>query len=295
MEVVFVDLAQVYPNRENPMSEEYSFEELRARYRGWMSRDWAAIRKQERDQMKEDARLAARTKEQKPKLPSPVPQEESPVVAKEDVQPMIFRDPVEEQVPRRKKETLVFNDIAPDTSDQVALAASQSPEEVPNGKSSSMVFRDPVVPETEPSSLPVFRDVVQETPLPKAASPMVFRDPTDEAPKPESLPVFRDAIEEAPVPKASSSMVFRDPVDEAPKPKTVPLKGSVDDEGPNDENTPPSQADIEKAKAARRARREERANRTRKIKVMDVKEIRGETQTSECSRIRVILSLIHLT
>jgi checkpoint serine/threonine-protein kinase len=60
----------------------------------------------------------------------------------------------------------------------------------------------------------------------------------------------------------------------------VPLKGSVDDEmAADDENRPPSQANIDKAKAAKKARREERANRTRKIKVMDVKEIQGETQT----------------
>ena len=69
-------------------------------------------------------------------------------------------------------------------------------------------------------------------------------------------------------------------VEDAQKPETVPLKGSIDDDIANDENLPPSRADMEKAKAARKARREERANRTRKIKVMEVKEIRGETQTS---------------
>ncbi|KAF2012027.1 hypothetical protein BU24DRAFT_425844 [Aaosphaeria arxii CBS 175.79] len=67
--------------------------------------------------------------------------------------------------------------------------------------------------------------------------------------------------------------------DKSAQPKTVPLKGSIDDNAENDENTPPSQAELDKAKAARRARREERANRTRKIKVMEVREIRGETQT----------------
>ncbi|KAF2739398.1 hypothetical protein EJ04DRAFT_508691 [Polyplosphaeria fusca] len=63
-------------------------------------------------------------------------------------------------------------------------------------------------------------------------------------------------------------------------PQTVPLKGGI--EGDllwNDENTPPSQEDVDKAKAAKKARREERANRTRKIKVMEVREIRAETQT----------------
>lgn len=91
-----------------------------------------------------------------------------------------------------------------------------------------------------------------------------------------------------PKPKASP-LAPKQVEDQPPKPKTVPLKGSIDDEiAANDENTPPSQEDMEKAKAARRARREEKANRTRKIKVMDVKEVRGETQTSKS----VITSLI---
>lgn len=85
----------------------------------------------------------------------------------------------------------------------------------------------------------------------------------------------------APKPKAAS-LVFKDPPEQTARPQTVPLKGSIDDEAANDENMPPSQVDIEKAKAAKKAKREERANRTRKIKVMDVKEIRGETQTSRC-------------
>ncbi|KAF2853963.1 checkpoint protein kinase-like protein [Plenodomus tracheiphilus IPT5] len=144
LEVVFVDLASVYPNFENPMSEEYSFEELRARHRGWLRHDWASIRRQERAEAE------------------------------------------------------------------------------------------------------------------KAA-----------APKPVAI---------QPEPKVSPLTILRD-TDEAPKPRTVPLKGSVDDDIANDENVPPSQAEIDKAKAARRARREERANRTRKIKVMETKEVRGETQT----------------
>jgi checkpoint serine/threonine-protein kinase len=146
LEVVFVDLEQVYPNHEDPMSEEYSFEELRAKYRGWMDYDWGQIRRTER----EEARKAA-----------------------------------------------------------------------------------------------------------EATAPLMLS-------KPKTGPLLSKQIDEQPS-----------------KPQTVPLKGSVDDEMmANDENTPPSQEDLEKAKAARRARREEKANRTRKIKVMDVKEVRGETQTS---------------
>jgi checkpoint serine/threonine-protein kinase len=149
LEVVFVDLEKVYPNRDNPMAEEYSFEELRAKHRGWLDHDWAAIRRKELEQA------------------------------------------------RRADEAVAF---------------SQQPQQS----------------------------------------------------KPKVGPLAPKQTEEQP-----------------PKPKSVPLKGSVDDDAAaaNDENTPPSQEDVQKAKAAKKARREERANRTRKIKVMEVKEIRGETQT----------------
>ena len=49
LEVVFVDLRQVYPNHDDPMSVEYSFEELRARHRGWLDYDWAGIKHKEQD------------------------------------------------------------------------------------------------------------------------------------------------------------------------------------------------------------------------------------------------------
>jgi checkpoint serine/threonine-protein kinase len=146
LEVVYVDLEKVYPNYDDPMSEEYSFEELRAQHRGWLDYDWAAIRHKEQ----EDARKAA-----------------------------------------------------------------------------------------------------------EAAAPV-------EQSKSKASPLSLKQVDEQP-----------------PKPRTVPLKGSIDDEiAGNDENMPPSREDLEKAKAARRARREEKANRTRKIQVMDVKEVRSETQTS---------------
>ena len=41
VERVFVNLEAVYPNPNDPL-EELSFEELRARSRGWFDRDWAA-------------------------------------------------------------------------------------------------------------------------------------------------------------------------------------------------------------------------------------------------------------
>ena len=170
VEVVFVDLEKVYPNHEDPMSEEYSFEELRAKHRGWMDHDWAATRRKELEQEQEQVRRAAE-----------------------------------------------------------AAAAAKQPKPKPM----------PLAPRQEP-----------------------------EQPKPKPMPL-------AP----------RQEPEQAAKPKTVPLKGSVDDDMGNDENAPPSQVDVEKARAAKKARREERANRTRKIKVMETKEIRGETQTSKLCKL----------
>lgn len=47
VERVFVNLEAVYPNLNDP-NEEMSFEELRAAFRGWMGKDWAAEREQRR-------------------------------------------------------------------------------------------------------------------------------------------------------------------------------------------------------------------------------------------------------
>ena len=46
IERVFVKLEAVYPN-EHDHSEEMSFEELRAKSRGWLNRDWVAESKRE--------------------------------------------------------------------------------------------------------------------------------------------------------------------------------------------------------------------------------------------------------
>lgn len=45
VECVFVDLQKVYPDPQDP-SVEYCFEELRASHRGWLRKDWKAIRRE---------------------------------------------------------------------------------------------------------------------------------------------------------------------------------------------------------------------------------------------------------
>ncbi|KAL5424871.1 hypothetical protein PMIN06_012747 [Paraphaeosphaeria minitans] len=89
---------------------------------------------------------------------------------------------------------------------------------------------------------------------------------------------FTVLADEEPKPQINT-LAEQEPAREPLKTQTVPLKGFDDEPNLNDENTPPSQLEVEKAKATKKARREERSNRTRKIKVMEVKEIRNETQT----------------
>ena len=142
-ECVFVNLEAVYPNISDPMAAELSFEELRAKHRGWMEYDWVAIRKEE---MKKSQAGAENRRHDKQSIMKEPKQRAGPVTDKS------------------RREGRVQ-----------ALAAG---------------------------------------------------------------------IEE--------NLVL------------------------NDENTPPSQTEIEKVNLAKKIRREERANRTRKIKVM---EVRGATQT----------------
>jgi checkpoint serine/threonine-protein kinase len=189
LEVVFVDLESVYPNYDDPMAQEFSFEELRARHRGWLDHDWAAIRSKEQEQAKQAAEASAAASQPQPQ-PEPEPLAHKP---------------------------------------------------------------EPLAPKPEPLAL--------------KSEPLAFEN-EPLASKPEPLALKTEPL----APKHDAQ--------KPPKLQTVPLKGSVDDEmAADDENRPPSQANIDKAKAAKKARREERANRTRKIKVMDVKEIQGETQT----------------
>jgi checkpoint serine/threonine-protein kinase len=68
LEIVYVDLQKVYPNREDPMSVEFSFEELRARHRGWLDMDWSAIRREEQKQIEKSVEAPA---EKLPKTGAP--------------------------------------------------------------------------------------------------------------------------------------------------------------------------------------------------------------------------------
>lgn len=64
VERVFVNLEAIYPNENDP-NEEISFEELRAKSRGWLSRDWAA---ESRQRVVEERQLSAVEKEGSPSI-----------------------------------------------------------------------------------------------------------------------------------------------------------------------------------------------------------------------------------
>jgi len=68
LEVVFVDLEQVYPNTDDPLAVENSFEELRARHRGWLKYDWAAIRREKEAKLNKVVEASPASKPLKPKL-----------------------------------------------------------------------------------------------------------------------------------------------------------------------------------------------------------------------------------
>ncbi|KAG9201514.1 hypothetical protein G6514_005712 [Epicoccum nigrum] len=85
VEVVFVDLEQVYPNRRDPMSVEFSFEELRARHRGWLDRDWGAVRREEQRKARKLAEKAVAAQQPKPK-PAPLAPKTEPLAPKQDAQ-----------------------------------------------------------------------------------------------------------------------------------------------------------------------------------------------------------------
>lgn len=126
--------------------------------------------------------------------------------------------------------------------------------------------------------------VTHEKPIEKLQIHVDEREPIATSPAqrtPDTVARAFSVLSDEEPKRQTTPLADKKPVKEALKVKTIPLKGLDDEVNLNDENTPPSQLEIERAKATKKARREERSNRTRKIKVMEVKEIRNETQTSE--------------
>ncbi|KAJ4346977.1 protein kinase [Didymosphaeria variabile] len=244
-EVRFANYQLIYPRR----GLEYSFEELRAQHRGWLNVDWEATR---------------RLEEEKANATTVVAVEEAPTLR--EISPAFHEQmEVNEKIPfhvdAKSAPEFVPSPLAEDnkrSADKLQIHIDVEPAPVLEENRSSASTRLLIhVDNGEPE-----RPVSPAQNVQKKANKS-FAVLADEEPKPQT-----------------TLLAEQEPKREPLKTQTVPLKGLEEGTSFNDENTPPSQLEIEKAKATKKARREERSNRTRKIKVMEVKEIRNETQTS---------------
>lgn len=108
-ECVFVNLEAVYPNADDPMSVEFCFEELRARHRGWMDRDWG----RERREAQEMAKAAMKkTKAEKQQAQDKKPSKGLQIFIDEDTisaKKLAEHDQIDVAI-RRKPETVATND-----------------------------------------------------------------------------------------------------------------------------------------------------------------------------------------
>lgn len=295
VEAPFANLRLIYPRAD----AEYSFEELRAQHRGLLNVDWDATRRLEQEQ----ANTATLAVEETPILQdiSPGRQEQ------EEVKERIFvhvdaeaagdpvPSPLAEDEERPSEKTQIHADTEPAPlleEDQIIKASikllihvdNEEPapllDEHSNKASAELLIH---VGDEELASLP------EEDQANKASTKLIIHVDEEEPSQPASPTqkvqkkankAFAVLADDEPKPQISP-MAEQEHKREALRTQTVALKGIDDEPNFNDENTPPSQLEIEKAKATKKARREERSNRTRKIKVMEVKEIRSETQTSE--------------
>ncbi|KAH0158333.1 hypothetical protein KCU67_g7552, partial [Aureobasidium melanogenum] len=180
----------------------------------------------------------------------------------------------------------IFTDEAP--QDQSAFGTPgekngwDSIESIQNRKKENTIAPKPMAGETLKTGktntgvqkMAIFRKIAPINQQPKeqkrgfaifSDAPAAEKQPEQERPTSQrGFQIFQDDSENKPAPAQPSPLTIDTSL------KVVPIRDE------NDENRPPSKADVELAK---RMRREERANRTRKIKVMDVEHVQKETQT----------------
>lgn len=113
IERVFVDLEAVYPDPDDP-SQEFSFEELRAKSRGWSNKDWAAEKKQARPQRSVEQEHQAHSSAPDARKPNRLITEDSEqdVVSQSTTEQLIEVTPVEEMTQgtkaRKSKRTKIM-------------------------------------------------------------------------------------------------------------------------------------------------------------------------------------------
>ncbi|KAF1979971.1 checkpoint protein kinase-like protein [Bimuria novae-zelandiae CBS 107.79] len=238
VEVRFANFQLIYPRADS----EYSFEELRARHRGWLNVDWDATRIKEREV--DNVTILVDVEQ------GPTPEESPPILRENNDSSNKIQVHVDQgQTPERAASSLAEGVKETSNKLQIHVDVEQPPS--------------PIGEQRKPSTK--LQVHVDEQASPRSSSP------AQKAQKKANKAFAVLADDDAGSHRESKREVL--------KTQTVPLKGIEDEVVFNDENMPPSQLEVEKAKTTKKARRDERSNRTRKIKVMEVKEIRNETQT----------------
>ena len=159
------------------------------------------------------------------------------------------------------------------TPEEVATPSAEQAKRTENKLQILVDIEPTTLPREEQKNTGMKLQIHIDEQIPKALSPVQ----NSQKKSTKAFAVLADEESTSQTAPLAEKQPQRDPL----KPRTVPLKGFEDEDMQNDENAPPSQVEIEKAKVAKKARREKDSNRTRKIKVMDVKEIPNETQTSK--------------
>lgn len=98
-----MNLEVVYPNPDD-LNEEYSFEELRARSRGWMDRDWAAESKSTRRQDRSNREEAVKPLSLNPHEPNDSLTQEiqQDVVSQNTTEQLVQTAPAEDAIQENK-------------------------------------------------------------------------------------------------------------------------------------------------------------------------------------------------
>lgn len=142
-----VDLESMYPDGDDTTGNEYCVEELRARYRGWLNRDWRKPRAHV-SKSKQSAKVS--------------PPEETFIETKEPARIEIFEDPEPSKPPPKKMPIFADPESMKPPPKKMSIFADAETSKPPSKKMS--IFED-VETSRAPVKIPIFDD--ENTPQPR--------------------------------------------------------------------------------------------------------------------------------
>ena len=111
VERVFVDLEAVYPNPQES-NVTFSFEELRAKQRGWLDKSWSAMSKNGKSGLKPDREECREILEAPSHRPNPVVYQDSG--SKDEARPADFEEDAHDERQERPRRTRII-EVNPET------------------------------------------------------------------------------------------------------------------------------------------------------------------------------------